>query len=277
MNSDATPLPLCQFCGKPQVMDELLGLHFCEDCDRIFSWLPQGRTYMLLGESGVGKSILLYKFNELYLRSDKPCIYVAFDENPEQLRVSMKNFIKKLDAYENDGLLSFVDCYSCIGGLKSREKYFTNSPGDINELNLLITSMINNLTTKEPVKVFLDSATSMFIHSQTDSVLKFLFSLSAKLKPKRGSLFFTLGQGAVAGETQKKLEQMADGLIEFRLSEAGGRVRRYYKISKVRGAIYFDSWLPFFIGKESISLGHPEEPETLQQFNKIFELLRVES
>lgn len=258
------------------MQDELTGLWFCEDCDTVLARLPLGKTYMLSGESGVGKSVLFYKFNDIYLRNGSPSIFVAYDEQPEQLRTSMRNFIKKLDTYENEGLLSFVDCYSCIGGLKSKEKYYINSASDINELNLTITSLLNNLQTREPVRVFLDSATAMFIHCQTDSVVRFLFGLSAKLKPKNGSLFFTLGQGAVSSEVQNRLEQLADGLIEFRLSADGARVKRYYRISKVRGALYFDAWLPFFIGKESIYLGHPEEPEAVERFNKIFQIIFAE-
>jgi ABC-type dipeptide/oligopeptide/nickel transport system ATPase component len=44
--------------------------------------MPEGRTYMLLGESGSGKSILLYKLMDLYIRSSRPCIYVALDAKP---------------------------------------------------------------------------------------------------------------------------------------------------------------------------------------------------
>jgi KaiC/GvpD/RAD55 family RecA-like ATPase len=268
---------MCRVCGRPNVVDELTELHFCPDCDQIIAKLPQGRTYMLFSKSGVGKSVFLYKIIGLYLDNGKRCIYATFDEHPDQVRVAMSKFIKNLDVHEDKGLLSFIDCYSCIGGLKSSEKYYTSSPGDINGLNLVLTSMIGNISITEPVKVFLDSATSMFIHCEAESVQRFIFALSAKLKPRNGSLFFTLGEGAVAEVVQKRLEQIADGLIEFRLGEAGGRVRRYYRVSKVRGTMYFDSWLPFFIGKESIFLSPPDEPDAEKRFWEVFNLIAAQA
>lgn len=268
---------MCRVCGKPNVLDELTELHFCPDCDQIIAKLPQGRTYMLLGTAGVGKSVFLHKIIGLYLNNGKPCIYAAFDEHPDQVKVAMSKFIKNLDAYENEGLLSFIDCYSCTGGLKSSEKYYINSPGDINGLNLMLTNMIGNMSATESVKIFLDSATAVFIHCEAESVQRFLFALSAKLKPKNGSLFFTLGEGAVAEVVQKRLEQIADGLIEFKLGEVGGRVRRYYRVSKVRGTMYFDSWLPFFIGKESIFLAPPDEPDAEKRFWEVFSLIAAQA
>lgn len=266
----------CRFCSAPHKKDELTGVYYCPHCENILSHLPQGRTYMLLGKSGVGKSILLYKLIDLYLRNKMPCIYIAYDEYPAQIRISMRNFIRDLDASEDGGLLNFVDCYSGLGGVKSQEKISIGLPGDVNDLNLKITDLISGPLAEGSVKVFLDSATSMFIHCPTDTVLKFLMILSAKVKSRKGSFFFTLGEGAVSEEVQKRLEQIADGLIEFKMSEAAGRTKRYYRISKVRGAMYFDSWLPFFIGKENIFLAPPEEPEEEAMFMKLFQLIMAE-
>lgn len=266
----------CIFCGKPLLRDKLTGTVYCSGCEVIISRLPGRRSYMLYGESGTGKSVFLSKIIDLYLRNSRPCIFVALDEQPGRLRASMKSFVERLGEHEEKGLLSFVDCYSCLGGLKSPEKYSISRAGDVNELNLLIKNLVSGLGADAQVNVVLDSATAMFVQCETDLVMKFLYSLSAKLKASGGSLFFTLGTGAVSDEVQKKLEQLADGLVEFRTTESQGRTIRSYRVSKVRGTMYFDTWLPFFIGSKGIQLGAPEDPATQERFLQILKLIGSE-
>jgi len=230
---------------------------------------------MLLGDSGSGKSIFSYKLIDLFLRNGKPCVFVALDELPAQLRTSISNQIGELAENESKGLLTFVDCYSCMGGVKSQEKYHLDTPGDLNGLALLLSKLMTRSEGDQPVRLFIDSSTAMFAHGDADAILKFLYSMSAKLRSTNGSLYFTLASGTVSPEIQKRLEQLADGLVEFKATETPERVDRYYRFSKVRGTLYFDTWLPFFIGKKSIMLAPPQEPQTQERFYKTLNLIKT--
>jgi len=271
----AEPAPICRACGGPFQKDEFTGLQYCSLCDTVLSVLPQGRTYMLLGGSGSGKSIFIYKLMDIYLRSGKPCVYVALDELPSQLRASMGNLVGGIEESEKEGLLTFVDCYSCLGGVKSKETYHLDAPGDLNGLAMLISKLTARTDGRSPMRLFIDSATAMFAQCDPDAILRFLYSMSAKLKSGGGSLFFTLSGGAVPPETQKRLEQLADGLVEFKLADAPDRAQKYYRFSKVRGTLYFDVWLPFFIGEHTILLAPPEEPEVQARFYKTLDLIKA--
>jgi len=237
--------------------------------------VPEGRTYMLLGGSGSGKSVFSYKLMDLYLRSSRPCVFVAVDEPPNQLRASIASLVGGLELAEKDRLLTFVDCYSCLGGFASKEKYHLDSPSDLNGLGFLLTKLTSEVGSLAPVRLFLDSATAMFAHCEPEAILKFLYSTSARVKNSGGSLIFTLNGGAVTPETQKRMEQLADGLVEFRSDESQGV--RYYRFSKVRGRLYFDTWLPFFVGERAIMLAPPEDLETRKRFYKTFDLIRKET
>lgn len=243
-------------------------------CDLVLSKVPEGRTYMLSGGSGSGKSIFSYKLMDLYLRSSRPCIFVAVDEPPNQLRTSMGSLVDGLERAEKDQLLAFVDCYSCLGGFLSDEKYHLDSPSDLNGLGFLLTKLVAEIGSKGPVRLFVDSVTAMFAHCEPEAILKFLYSISARVKNSGGSLIFTLNGGAVTPEIQKRMEQLSDGLIEFRSDE--DQSKRYYRFSKVRGKMYFDTWLPFFVGERGVMLAPPEEPEKRERFYKTFELIRKE-
>jgi len=229
---------------------------------------------MLLGGSGSGKSIFTYKLMDLYLRSSRPCIFVALDELPRQLRISISSMVGDLERAERDRLLTFVDCYSCLGGIASQENYHLDSPSDLSGLGSLLSKLTTEVGSTTPVRLFIDSVTSMFAHCDSEAIVRFLYSTSARVKNSGGSLIFTLNEGAVAPETQKRLEQLSDGLVEFRSDEDQGR--RYYKFSKVRGKLYFDTWLPLFVGERGIMLAPPEELEKRERFYKTFELIRKE-
>jgi len=230
---------------------------------------------MLMGESGSGKSVFLYKLIDLYVRSSKPCIYVAMDELPSQLRATLASFVGEMEQKERDGLLTLVDCYSCMGGLVSQEKYHVDSPRDLNGLAVLVSKLAADLGGKAPVRLFIDSATAMFAHCESDAILKFLYSTGVRLKNQGSSLFFTLNGGAVTTEIQKRLEQLADGVVDFQAQESLGTTKRHYRFSKVRGKMYFDTWLPFIVGERAIWLGPPEDAETREKFYKVFELIAL--
>jgi KaiC/GvpD/RAD55 family RecA-like ATPase len=160
-----------------------------------------------------------------------------------------------------------------MGGLVSKERYHLDSPGDLNGLAFMVSKLVNENAREAPVRIFIDSATAMFAHCESEAILKFLYSMSARLKSVGGSLFFTLGTGAVASETQKKLEQLADGLVEFKVTEGSGQTTRYYRFSKVRGTLYFDTWLPFFVTARVIHLAPPDDLKDRERFFKIFNLI----
>ena len=275
VSDDTSRLSLCVACGEPFKKDEFSGLLYCVHCDLVLSMVPEGRTYMLVGGSGSGKSILSYKLMDLYLRSSRPCVFVAVDEPPSQLRTSLSTLIGGLEQAEKAQLLTFVDCYSCLGGFPSQEKYHLDSPSDLNGLSFLLSKLTTEIVSKDPMRLFIDSVTAMFAHCEPEAILKFLYSTSARVKNSGGSFMFTLNGGAVKPETQKRLEQLSDGLVELRWDETQGI--RYYRFSKVRGKLYFDTWLPFFVKDKGIMLAPPDEPDKRERFFRTFELIRREA
>ncbi len=256
----------CPVCKGACVFDDASHVSYCAECERLLGWLPGSRTYMLHGGSGSGKSVLLYKIMEIYLRNSIPCVYVALDEFPSQVKKGLSKFVKELDRFEADGLMVFFDCYSCVGGLQSTERRFIKTPGDLNEINLSLSETLDELSQKGNVRVFLDSVTPLFTFRDSAAVIKCLLALGAKAKGRGGSLFFTLGTGAVSQEDQKKLEMMSDALIELKLDESGQRPKRYFRVPKIRGMSFYYEWLPFSIGRDTLYFGLPEDPGQMERF-----------
>lgn len=257
----------CPLCQRPMDVDQYTGLSFCPGCDRFLALLPENSSYMIMGESGSGKTAFLTKLIDFYLRNQRTCVYVSCDQFPSAARHQMSNFVTNLTAIEEKGLFKIVDCQSCTAGVPSSEKLHVDRPGDLTGMGITITEALRD--SSEAPKVFLESATHMFTYCPSTEVVKFLLGTSAKIKAKGGGLFFSLGEGAIEVEVQKKLEQMMDGVILMRKKEEAGRILREFRIEKIRGTRAYERWLKLFIGKKTVYIDIPQDPEEFQEFAKL--------
>jgi KaiC/GvpD/RAD55 family RecA-like ATPase len=179
----------------------------------------------------------------------------------------MNNFVTNLAAMEEKGLFKIVDCQSCTAGVSSSEKLHVDRPGDLTGMGIAITEALSG--SSEAPKVFLESATHMFTYCPNAEVVKFLSGTSAKVKAKGGGFYFSVGEGAVDSEVQRRLEQMMDGVILLRKREEEGRILREFRIEKIRGTRAYERWLKLFIGKKTIYIDIPKEPNEFQEFAKL--------
>ena len=257
----------CPICQRPMQVDEYSGLSFCPGCDRFLALLPENASYMIIGESGSGKTAFLTKLIDFYLRNQRTCIYVACDQFPFDARNQMSTFVTDLAAAEEKGLFKIVDCHSCMAGVPSRERYHVDRAGDLTSMGIVVSQAVKD--SSEAAKIVIESATHMFTYCSSADVVKFLLGTAAKVKARGGGFFFSLGEGVIDSEVQKKLEQMVDGLILMRKREEAGGIVREFRIEKIRGARTYERWLKYFIGKKTIYIDLPKGPKEFQEFAKL--------
>ena len=96
--------------------------------------LAKGISYatqiMVIGDTGVGKSVLAAQFLYEGLLVGDSCVYVACDEPPDNMRQNMANLRLWTIAYEREGRLAFRDAF---GRDRSRERDFVADPGNLEE------------------------------------------------------------------------------------------------------------------------------------------------
>ncbi len=248
-------------------VDEYSGLSFCPGCDRFLALLPENASYMILGSSGSGKTAFLTKLIDFYLRNERTCVYVTCDQFPSDARRQMSDFVPNLMAAEERGLFKIVDCQSCMAGVPSAEKLHVDRPGDLTSMGITITEALKGSSIG--AKVFLESATHIFTYCPATEAVKFLLGTAAKVKTKGAGFFFSIGDGVVDVEIQKKLEEMMDGVIMMRKKEEAGRILREFRIEKIRGTRTYERWLKFFIGKKTIYIDIPKDQEEFREFAKL--------
>ena len=62
---------------------------------------------------------------------------------------------------------------------------------------------------------------------------------------------------------------MVDGMILIRKNEEAGRTVREFRIAKTRGARTYERWMKYFIGKKTIYIETPKDPEEFQEFARL--------
>ena len=272
LEAPTTPIRLCPLCGEPSAFDEITEFYYCNHCDQFIQWLPDSYTMMMTGPPGAGKTPVLHHWMDFYARNGRPSVFLAFDDSPANLRGPLGGYThEKLSEYEGHGLITLVDCYSSIAGVSGREKYALKNRADLNELSLLITDLLNAMTSLGSPKIMLDSATPLFTYKEPQLVVQFLSTMAAKVKSRGGAFLTSLASGTVSEENVRRLQTIMDFAVELRILEVEGRQKRQVRLAKARGQRVYEEWIPIYIGKEAISIDVGDDPAKYERLRKAFE------
>ena len=80
-------------------------------------------SILLIGPSGVGKTIFCKHFIFNGLLSNEPCIYVNTSEVPEEIEKSMNSFGLNIKPYEEKNMIRIIDGCSWKSGKESSSQY----------------------------------------------------------------------------------------------------------------------------------------------------------
>ena len=283
-------LTTCIICNKPMTREGPYGLHYCAgsfaakafripSCSGVTRWVPENRSYLLVGETGSGKSVWMYILIDHYLKKGMKCALIAVDDPPFRVRSSAKLCIDELSEHESTGKLSIVDRYSVLHGGQALEGHVAKDTlADFEET-------VANLLAKNIKAIFLDSATPLFASYDDREVLSFLTNACRTVKRKGGTFFFSMSPELMRETVKATLPHSADALFEFRhpkskptatVGDLGllGWIKgipgdsssslvdylREMRLSKMRGDRLYEGWLPFMVGKTGVLLALPTDP-----------------
>ncbi|MCD4740564.1 ATPase [archaeon] len=237
--------------------------------DLIEGGFPRGRTILLSGGCGTGKTIssiqYLYKGIVEY---DEPGVYVTIDERPELTRQDMLRFGWDLRTLEDQGKLRIVDLLRSKIGLPSEEKYqITTEIKDMDRLILEIMQMAREIGAR---RLVVDSLPALGIHMNDptkirDMILKLSFMLR---KDKLTSIFVSevpeqqFGAGPMHFSKFGVEEYVADAVILLHYlgtSDSEGGTKRTLYIRKMRATKHSEDIIPLYITGTGIRVENPEE------------------
>jgi circadian clock protein KaiC len=216
----------------------------------IMGGLPRGRTTVVGGTPGSGKTIFAVQFLAHGItQADENGVLVTFEEPPADIESNMRGFGWDLARWRKEGRLAFVDASP-----SGKDELIM---GDFDLVGLLarIEHAAKSVKAK---RVVLDSLTQLFDHFIGDPKIlrRELFRISDALKKTRLTVLMTAERTAEYGEiTRHRLEEfVADNVVILRNVLQRERRRRTIEVLKMRGSHHVEGEAPFTI------LSAPDSP-----------------
>lgn len=222
--------------------------------------LPEGRSFLVSGGTGTGKTIFAVQYLVSGAQSGEPGVYLTLDERPELIREDMLRFGWNLRALEDNGSLKIVDGTMAKLGIPSDEEFSLPATGfDLDKLLLELMRAIKKIKAK---RVVIDSIPALGLNFDSEldvrkAVLKIVYLLS---RAGVTTVFTT-----EINEDSKQLgkygveEYVADGVIVLHYMGVGTQSNRTLHIRKMRATKHSEDLHPLQITDTGINVHKVEE------------------
>lgn len=201
---------------------------------------------LLMGPPGTGKTIFGENMVCEALLKGAKCLYITLDRPPNEVRRSLLIFgvdNKELEAAERFVLF---DGYTWISG-RSTEPYNINNLTNLSELIFRVSDAAAVLG--EGMLLVMDSVSTLLTYNNEGSILKFLQVIMARVKEWHGVGLYVAEHGVHSEGFYNSLRFMVDGVLEMKMYEIGGELRRFFRVHTFKMGAHNTSWIPFSIGQ----------------------------
>ena len=233
-------------------LDEILGGGF-----------PKGRTILVVGSPGSGKTILAIQFLRAGAEAGERSIYITFDERPEQVKENVSGLGWDLDKAESEGKILFVDAtpFRRIG-VSSLTQYKGQTDlhlqGVMPEVTLgALVETVKRLAEEEAVtRLAVDPITSLSVryHSPIKR-RRAMLALFDALSSIGGTCLVTSEMRASMLSREFQLEEfLSQGVVILRTTIHEGNVIRAVQVEKMRGIAHDTQVRPYIIGQNGIEV-----------------------
>jgi KaiC/GvpD/RAD55 family RecA-like ATPase/predicted hydrocarbon binding protein len=179
--------------------------------------VPLGKTVLLVGPPGAGKSTFCQQAALNSLAMDRPVIYVTTEYSQLEAERLLKE--KGLPDAEPNAL-SFVDAFAQTVGLAAPRRADTISANcqDLNSLSIAITKLQQRIG-KQDILLAFDSLTSPYLFNK-EEVHRFMTLCLAKFAAEGNSALVLMDEGCGKEEDLGAMMSVADGIIRMEMRES---------------------------------------------------------
>jgi circadian clock protein KaiC len=213
--------------GVPAI-DELMG-----------GGIPAGDATLVLGPSGVGKTVLALRFLAHGLEQDEPGVYVSFQESEAQLLAKAADFGWDLSGPLGSGQLRIL----AIPPVEL----------SLDAVGALLREQVGKM---EGGRVVVDSLAELaYAARQTERLPAYMWSIAA-VASSRGASTLVTSETALLGATELTLglSFLFQNMILLRFYEAGSRIARALSVLKMRDSDHAASHTEFVITGSGLEL-----------------------
>ena len=204
--------------------------------------LPKGRTTLISGTAGSGKTIFACQFLAEGIKSGQNGVFLTFEESPKMLRKNVGSFDWDIARWEAEGKWVFVDA-------SPLDQSIPMVSGEY-DLDPLVTRLKYAIEKVNAQRVAIDSLGTIFSYVPDESqVRNVLFQLAHILREMSITAVLTSERISDYGEVSRfGIEEfVADNVIILRNALVNEKRRRTIDILKFRGVTHQQGEFPFTI------------------------------
>jgi KaiC/GvpD/RAD55 family RecA-like ATPase len=218
--------------------------------------LPEGRSFLVSGATGTGKSIFCTQF--IYqgaVMYKQPGVYVTLDERPNLLREDMLSFGWDLRKLEDDNLIEIIDGSVAKIGMPSEEQFSMPTGFDLDKLLLEIMRTTRRIGAK---RLVIDSIPALgFNYENANEVRKAILKLSYMLERTGVTTLMVSetreGEGGAFSRFGVE-EFVVDGVFMLHYLGMGSQSNRTLHIRKLRATHHSEDLHPIQITPRGINV-----------------------
>jgi circadian clock protein KaiC len=204
--------------------------------------IPEGRTTLVAGTAGSGKTIFACQFLAGGIWNGEPGVFVTFEDPAEAVRENVRAFGWDIPAWEEEGLWTFIDASPHAG----------EHPVVVGEFDLggLLARIERAIEKTGARRVAFDSLNALFsLYDDHKSLRQEIFRITTLLKEAEVTALLTAERQDDYGPlTRHGIEEfVADNVLVLRNALTDEKRRRTIEILKFRGTPHQSGEFPFTI------------------------------
>lgn len=205
--------------------------------------LPKGRTTLVSGTAGSGKTVLASQFlAEGITQAAEPGVFITFEESPDEIRRNIRTLGWRVQDWEEEGKWAFVDASP-----QQDDDVVEAGSYDLSGLLVRIQHAVSRTGAR---RVAMDSLGAIFSRFSNPSIIRAeLFRIASALKQMGVTAIMTAERRDEYGDISRfgVEEFVADNVIILRNVLEEEKRRRTLEILKFRGTSHHKGEYPFTI------------------------------
>jgi circadian clock protein KaiC len=209
--------------------------------------LPKGRTTLVSGSAGAGKTVLAMEFLvHGILDYDEPGVFIAFEETEQDLTENVASFGYDLHQLQADGKLAIDHVHL------DRDEMLETGRYDLEGLFIRLGAAVNSVGAK---RVVLDTVEVLFASLQNQALIRFELLRLFRWLRERGLTAIVTGERGEGRLTRFGLEEyVADCVLLLDHPVTEQISTRRLRVLKYRGSLHEMDEHPFLMGEGGISV-----------------------